>query len=440
MVHYNRVLAVLRIYYPGFLWAMRYTAARQVKNTINLMPASNICLFFSDTGGGHRSAALAIAAAIRCVSEDLWGREGAEARINVISDNIIEKSNFINRALVDFYNFLLRHDQSFMRYYYWLIQNLKPNESSFCCGFIQSYLRKMLRDHAPAVIISVHPMINQSIVRSLQELGLKQKIKFIVVVTDPNDSLWRGWACAEADLVIVPNEAARGQLITWGVPQQKIQAIGMPVHPDFLEPPKSTRQEFLSNLGLDPNVLTVCLNAGWAGGGNLTSVYQALHKTDRKIQIIFLCGYHQRFYRKMHKWLPYGKIPTRVFPFHDNMPDLMNAVDLMVTKAGGLTTFEALARQLPLAIDVITEPMPQEAGTISILLQSDLARVVEKPDDIISIVESAQIREEGKIRDLPAFQNLNRVNAVYDIARIALSQIDPSVAMRVSEKEKAKKT
>jgi UDP-N-acetylglucosamine:LPS N-acetylglucosamine transferase len=419
---------------------MRYPAAQEVKNTTILMPASNICLFFSDTGGGHRSAALAIAAGIRHVSEELWEQEGAKAQINVISDNIIEKSNFINRALVDFYNFLLRHDQSGMRYYYWLIQHLKPNESSICCGFIQSYLRKVLNDHAPSVIISVHPMINQSIIRSLQELGLRKKTKFMVVVTDPNDSLWRGWACAEADLIIVPNEAARGQLITWGVPQQKIQAIGMPVHPAFLKPPKSTRREFLSSLGLDPEVLTVCLNAGWAGGGNLTSIYQALHKTERKIQIIFLCGYHQRFYKKMHKWLPYGKIPTRVFPFHDNMPELMNAVDLMVTKAGGLTTFEALARRLPLAIDVITEPMPQEAGTISILLQADLARVVEKPDDIISIVESAHIREEGKVRDLPSFQNLNRVGAVYDIARIALSQLDPAIGSQIAETETAKKT
>jgi UDP-N-acetylglucosamine:LPS N-acetylglucosamine transferase len=282
-------------------------------------------------------------------------------------------------------------------------------------------------------------MINPSIVRSLQEFGLAGKTKFIIVVTDPNDSLWRGWACVEADLIIVPNEAAHGQLLAWGVPQEKLQVIGMPIHPAFIKPPIKGKREFLTELGLDPEILTICLNAGWAGGGNLTSIYQALYKIERKIQVIFLCGYHQGFYNKMHRWVPYGKVPTRVFPFHDNMPDLMNAVDLMVTKAGGLTTFEALARQLPLAIDVITEPMPQEAGTINILLRAGLARVVEKPDDIIAIVENTPLRTENKMRDLPTFQNLNRVDAVYDIAAAVLSQLDPSIAAQIAEAEKIKK-
>ena len=32
-------------------------------------------------------------------------------------------------------------------------------------------------------------------------------------------------------------------------------------------------------------------------------------------------------------------------------------------KLGGLTTFEALACRVPIIADVITDPMPQEAGT-----------------------------------------------------------------------------
>ncbi len=80
------------------------------------MPAPNICLFFSNTGGGHRSATEAVAAGIRSLSNDQFN-------IN-ICDNIIEKSHFSNRVIVEFYNFLLRYDQSFMKYYYWLIQQL----------------------------------------------------------------------------------------------------------------------------------------------------------------------------------------------------------------------------------------------------------------------------------------------------------------------------
>ncbi len=295
-------------------------------------------------------------------------------------------------------------------------------------------MQTILAKQQPAVVVSLHPMINQSIARALQHSGLAGKTHFIIVVTDPNDSLWRGWACPEADLIIVPNEAAAGQLLAWGVPQQKMQVIGMPIHPAFIQPPSCDRKKFLAQFDLDPEIFTVCLNAGWAGGGNLTTVYQALHKVERKLQVIFLCGNHSSFYSKMSRWAPYGKIPTRVFPFHDNMPDLMNAVDLMVTKAGGLTTFEALARRLPLAIDVITEPMPQEAGTIEILLEASkrttpaVASVVRRPDDIIAIVENMLLQTDRKNFDLPDFQNLNRVDAVYDIARVILSRLDLSFA------------
>ena len=76
----------------------------------------------------------------------------------------------------------------------------------------------------------------------------------------------------------------------------------------------------------------------------------------------------------------------------------MNAVDLMVTKAGGLTTFEAIARRLPMAIDIITEPMPQEAGTIKILLEASkkthLAHVIRRPEDIIKIIELSELTSQ----------------------------------------------
>ncbi len=110
------------------------------------------------------------------------------------------------------------------------------------------------------------------------------------------------------------------------------------------------------------------------------------------------------------------------------MSELMNAVDLMVTKAGGLTTFEAIARRLPMAIDMITEPMPQEIGTINILLEASkqvhLANVVKKPEDIIAIVENAKSRSNTTQVNLPTYQNLDRIDAVYDIAKIILSYVD----------------
>ena len=64
------------------------------------MTTSTICLFFSDTGGGHRSAVEAVEAGIQSIIAEPAFKESTSQQLNVISDNIIEKSNFLNRFLL----------------------------------------------------------------------------------------------------------------------------------------------------------------------------------------------------------------------------------------------------------------------------------------------------------------------------------------------------
>ena len=203
----------------------------------------------------------------------------------------------------------------------------------------------------------------------LEETGRKKKTKLVTVVTDPNGNFWHGWACPEADLTIVPNELGKRQLIEWGVPEERIRVLGMPVHPDFSKPASTSKGEFRHHLGLYRERLTICMNAGWAGGGNMLSIYRQLQQVDKALQVIFLCGHNRKLYESVKREAYKSRVPTAVLPFHDRMSDLMNAVDLMVTKAGGLTVFEALSRHLPMALDMITKPMPQEMGTVNILIE-----------------------------------------------------------------------
>ncbi len=115
-------------------------------------------------------------------------------------------------------------------------------------------------------------------------------------------------------------------------------------------------------------------------------------------------------------------MPTAVLDKLPSMSDAMNACDLLVTKAGGLTTYEAVARRLPMALDMITEPMPQEFGTASLLIDAKLARAIKKPEDIVALAESLQIRNrEEPPLPLPLKYNLNRTESVYEIAKLVLS-------------------
>jgi processive 1,2-diacylglycerol beta-glucosyltransferase len=202
--------------------------------------------------------------------------------------------------------------------------------------------------------------------------------------------------------------------------------MGMPVNPDFIKPPSVSRDEFREHLGLSKDRPTVCINGGWAGGGNMLDIYQQLSRVKRQVQCIFLCGHNKQLYEMVKKEARKSSIPTAVLPFHDRMSDLMSAVDLMVTKAGGLTTFEAIARRLPLAVDMITKPMPQEIGTVEIVVEEGLAKPVARPSDIIDIVEQLQVVKDRSSVKLPSNHQLDRVDAVYNIARAILGSLVPA--------------
>jgi UDP-N-acetylglucosamine:LPS N-acetylglucosamine transferase len=380
------------------------------------MSPTRICLFYSNTGGGHRSATLAVEAALHEILE----RENIADNFQIMSENIVERSHFVNRGFVGLYNFLLRYSQSSVKYYFSFIHFLRPNDSPMGYWLTAPYFKKQLLELKPDVLVSIHPMVNQYLAQVLVEMGLEDQVKLITLVTDPNGSLWRGWACPAAQLTIVPNDVAKQTLLDWGVAPERLQVLGMPVRPPFTKftgEYEIRRSQFITRLGLKPEFLTVCINAGWAGGGNMMAIFKALNQVKKPIQVIFLTGHNQALYRKASKEAKVLGIPTVVLPFKEDMADLMDAVDLMVTKAGGLTTFEAIARRLPLVIDMLTDPMPQEAGTIEILLTAGLAKAVKSASDIVSIVEQSTRKANRQSLPLPESHSLDKVNAVYDIAR-----------------------
>lgn len=383
----------------------------------------NICILFSDTGGGHRSAVEALTSAIREVAAG----DPSRRVVQITSDNIIEHTHPINKRFVQLYNYLLRHHQPLMKYYYNLLHFLRPSESSFGYLIVKDYLCNWLRAQAPSVVVSVHPMTNRYIGRAMIDCGIKNTTKLVTVITDPNADLWRSWACDETDLFVAPNEIVQGKLIEWGIKPERIATVGMPVHPDFVREPSVDRTAFLSHLGLNPDILTVCINAGWAGGGNMLSVLNALRQTKRPIQVVFLCGHNNELYDQAVELSADLPFQIAVLPFHDRMSDLMKACDLMVSKAGGLTTFQAVASRLPLVLDVLTPPMPQERGTVQVLVDGGLARPLHRVDEIVTMVETAEIVTD-RHRALPTVHYLNHDDAIFDISRLILENSHTAIS------------
>jgi UDP-N-acetylglucosamine:LPS N-acetylglucosamine transferase len=371
-----------------------------------------ILIISSDTGGGHRSAAAAIVAG---VAKFLDSESYA---IRVV--RAIEESHHLADKLVRLYNWILRNRQHWMKYYYWFINRIRPDTREFFHKRCVGYVRGLFERWCPHIVVSVHPLTQHIFGRVLKELNLADRVPLVSVVTDPCYGFWKGWACDAVTLYLVASEDARRQLIDYGVAPERIKISGMPVHPKFAYPGEEAAQAARRALGLDPEKFTVFVNAGWIGGGNIPQIFRELVQGELDVQAIFLAGKNEDLRAAAESIALEAPFPIKVIGYSDEIEQLMSAANVMISKLGGLTTFEALACRVPIIADVITEPMPQEAGTAKMIAQRGAGVMLNRASDVVGEVRRMMEDEVHYSRMRAATANLALPNATrYIVEEIA---------------------
>jgi UDP-N-acetylglucosamine:LPS N-acetylglucosamine transferase len=340
--------------------------------------APKILIISSDTGGGHRSAAAAIVAGIQNFVE------GESYAIRVV--RAVEESAAIAARLVRLYNWLLRNKQHWMKYYFWAVNRFRPETREFFHSRSIGYVRDLFERWCPHVVVSVHPLTQHIFARVLKELKLADRIPLVTVVTDPYYGFWKGWACDDVSLYLVASGEARQQLIDYGIAPERIKISGMPVHPKFDFPGEQAAQAARTALGLDAEKFTVFLNAGWEGGGNVPDIFRELVRGKLDVQAIFLAGKNEALKNEAETVAAEATFPVKVIGYSDEVEQLMRAANVMISKLGGLSTFEALNCRVPIIADVTTQPMPQEAGTVNLIVKGGAAVLLQSASDIVPVV------------------------------------------------------
>jgi len=378
-----------------------------------------ILILSSDTGGGHRSAAQAIAEG----AERFW--HGQSAAVRIIRG--IEESHHITEKCVRLYNWILRNKQGWMKYVFWAVNKFRPETREFFYKRSFGYFNDLFDKWCPHVVVSVHPMTQHFIARLLKDLKLSKQVPLVTVVTDPCYGFWKGWACEDVALYLVANEGARDQLIDYGISPDRIKVSGMPVHPKFHEVTERDAQFARRAYGLDPDKFTIFLNAGWIGGGNIPQIFRELVKGELDIQAIFLAGKNEELRKEAEEIARYAKFPVKVIGYSDEIEKVMQSANVMVSKLGGLTTFEALACRLPIIADGVTPPMPQEAGTLKLIETKGAGISIKHPSEIVATVRALAADRERYSRMRAATIGLAMPNSTEQIIR-EISAILPSEA------------
>src|SRR2546426_7518368 len=160
----------------------------------------------------------------------------------------------------------------------------------------------------------------------------------------------------------------------------------MTVHHEFAYPGEGAARAARQALGLDPEKFTVFVNAGWEGGGNILQIFRELVRGELDVQAIFLAGRNEELRADAESLALDAGFPIKVIGYSEHVEQLMSAANVMISKLGGLTTFEAFACRLPIIADAITEPMPQEAGTANLIIKRGAGILLRQAQDIVPVI------------------------------------------------------
>ncbi|MFH1360579.1 MAG: glycosyltransferase [Candidatus Omnitrophota bacterium] len=245
------------------------------------------------------------------------------------------------------------------------------------------------------------------------------KTTLIGVLTDHAPHSY--WLNDSVDYFIVPSQEARERFLKEGIPQERIKLFGIPIDPKFTK--TLDRDAIVSDLGLDPAIPTILIMGGGQGLGPIKNIVKSLNKIETAFQLIVVAGTN----KKLIKWLKkiHFKSPRKIliFEYADNIDELMEVSTLAVTKAGGLTTAESLAKGLPL---VIVKPIPgQEERNTDFFIKNGMAVRVNHVKDVGQEIDILLKTPERLLAMRQAALDKSRTHASYDIAKLVLSNVSP---------------
>lgn len=221
--------------------------------------------------------------------------------------------------------------------------------------------------------------------------------------------------CTRNDYVVTPDKLLLPQARRKGFRDEQILPLGIPISPKFRE--KMDKAEARKSLGIDENLPTLLLMGGSMGYGNMSETVTKIDQiaSDDDFQFLIVCGNNEEAKSEIEKISETARHKMKVFGFVTNVPTLMDASDCLISKPGGLTTSESLAKGLPM---IIVNPIPgQEDRNAEFLLNSGCALRASKTcpvDECIYQLLSSPIRLEAMRLSISA---IGKPNSTEDLGR-----------------------
>jgi hypothetical protein len=218
-------------------------------------------------------------------------------------------------------------------------------------------------------------------------------------VTDPFPPFWRGWGSPYIDRYFVPTDEALQALTAGGVPAWRIERVAMPVRPGFAPATRLQVQMLRNDLNFDDHSL-ILINGGARGGGPILNIYKSIRNAAPEANILVVCGMNSKLRSRIEGMRHPRTIP---FGFLKDIYRYVAAADIVVTKPGGLSTYEALACRTPVLLTGLRCLMPQESGLFDAAPHYDFGYAARSYDELESIIRKGPAEWRRKRESIPQF-------------------------------------
>ena len=225
---------------------------------------------------------------------------------------------------------------------------------------------------APRAVVATHHLPLVVLGRARRKGRLRSPL--IGVVTDYGAHAV--WAEKGVDVLCVPSEGARADLTGLGFAPSRLVRTGIPVRAAF---------EAIAPVA-DPRpgeALRVLVTSGGFGVGPVRAVV-ASFAGAADVELTVVCGRAAAVEREVRS-LMQGRVPGRVVGFEKDMPARVAEAHVIVGKAGGLTVSEAMTAGRPM---VVAGAVPGNEAINADCVARAGAGVIAPPDEVGPVVSA----------------------------------------------------
>ncbi len=320
-----------------------------------------ILILSASIGSGHTKAAESISKALNCEVEvvDFMARE--ISTLNWLTKKIyLAALKFIPDLYDKIYNFMgARQVGTLTRFL---------TSTSMYFPF-----KRLLKNFQPDIVICTHPF-PEAAASLWKFLHAKSARKFLLSTVLTDYSLHEIWIYSEVDIYFVATAEMKSELAAQSRPEQKIYSTGIPIDLKFSKTPSGYQSKNKN--------LSILIMGGGLGLGSIEETLKDLENISAPLKMIVVAGQNEKLLSRLKNFK--SRHETEIFGNIDNVAELMQSADLLITKPGALTMTEAFAVGLPM---ILHAPIPgPEALNAKYAIQNGAAVSVGK-EKISAVVE-----------------------------------------------------